>query len=98
MNFNGKNVLITGAHGNLGRAVARAFAQAGARVVLLDRHAAPLPEAGTGHRRSKGRARPVDRFDPGRGRREAGRTAQVDVGALHVGTGINFQNNFIEHG
>jgi NAD(P)-dependent dehydrogenase (short-subunit alcohol dehydrogenase family) len=49
MNFNGKNVLVTGASGNLGRAVAHAFAQAGARVVLLDRHAAPLPEAGSGH-------------------------------------------------
>ncbi|MBP0623450.1 SDR family NAD(P)-dependent oxidoreductase [Cupriavidus consociatus] len=49
MNFNGKNVLVTGARGNLGRAVAHAFAQAGARVVLLDRHAAPLPEVGSGH-------------------------------------------------
>ncbi|UDM52346.1 SDR family NAD(P)-dependent oxidoreductase [Cupriavidus sp. MP-37] len=49
MNFHGKNVLVTGASGNLGRAVAHAFAQAGARVVLLDRHAAPLPEAGSGH-------------------------------------------------
>lgn len=49
MNFNGKNVLITGARGNLGRAVAQAFAQAGARVVLLDLQAAPLPEAGNGH-------------------------------------------------
>ncbi|QEZ43982.1 SDR family NAD(P)-dependent oxidoreductase [Cupriavidus oxalaticus] len=49
MNFNGKNVLVTGARGNLGRAVAHAFAQAGARVVLLDRHDAPLPEVGSGH-------------------------------------------------
>ncbi|SPA49172.1 putative short-chain dehydrogenases/reductase (SDR) family protein (plasmid) [Cupriavidus taiwanensis] len=49
MNFNGKNVLVTGARGNLGRAVAHAFAQAGARVVALDRHDAPLPETGSGH-------------------------------------------------
>ncbi|CAM3277705.1 SDR family NAD(P)-dependent oxidoreductase [Cupriavidus taiwanensis] len=49
MNFHGKNVLVTGANGNLGRAVAHAFAQAHARVVMLDRHAAPLPEAGSGH-------------------------------------------------
>lgn len=49
MNFNGKNVLVTGARGNLGRAVAHAYAQAGARVVLLDRRDAPLPEVGSGH-------------------------------------------------
>ncbi|WP_427307812.1 SDR family NAD(P)-dependent oxidoreductase [Cupriavidus sp. H39] len=49
MNFNGKNVLVTGASGNLGRAVAQAFARAGARMVLLDRHDAPLPEVGSGH-------------------------------------------------
>lgn len=46
----GKVVIITGAAGNLGQAVAAAFAQAGARRVLVDRatgHLATLyPEAG----------------------------------------------------
>ncbi|MCG5260508.1 SDR family NAD(P)-dependent oxidoreductase [Cupriavidus gilardii] len=35
--FHDKTVLITGAAGNLGRAVAEAFARAGARLVLVDR-------------------------------------------------------------
>ncbi len=37
MTFEGKTCLITGASGNLGRAVAAAFATAGAALVLLDR-------------------------------------------------------------
>lgn len=37
--FSGQVVLITGGTGNLGAPVARAFAQAGARVALLDRDA-----------------------------------------------------------
>lgn len=36
MDFQGKNCLITGAAGNLGRAVAAAFASAGAALTLLD--------------------------------------------------------------
>ena len=36
LNFTGKTVMITGAAGNLGRAVASAFAQQGARLVLVD--------------------------------------------------------------
>ena len=36
MKFNGQHVLITGAAGNLGRAVARAFAEQGAGLVLAD--------------------------------------------------------------
>jgi len=36
LDFTGKTVLITGAAGNLGRAVAAAFAQRGARLVLVD--------------------------------------------------------------
>ncbi|HET6599866.1 MAG TPA: SDR family NAD(P)-dependent oxidoreductase [Burkholderiaceae bacterium] len=37
MSFDSKTVLITGAAGNLGRAVARAFADQGARLALVDR-------------------------------------------------------------
>jgi NAD(P)-dependent dehydrogenase (short-subunit alcohol dehydrogenase family) len=36
MTFKGQTVLITGAAGNLGRAVAAAFAEAGANLVLID--------------------------------------------------------------
>ncbi len=36
MNFDGKRVAVTGAEGNLGRAVAAAFRRAGARLVLID--------------------------------------------------------------
>ena len=36
MSFKGQTVLITGAAGNLGHAVAAAFAAAGANLVLLD--------------------------------------------------------------
>ncbi|MDH4134201.1 MAG: SDR family NAD(P)-dependent oxidoreductase [Gammaproteobacteria bacterium] len=39
----GKTVIITGAAGNLGQAVAAAFAQAGARRVLVDRSSGRLP-------------------------------------------------------
>lgn len=37
MNFNNHTVMVTGASGNLGRAVANAFYQLGANLVLLDR-------------------------------------------------------------
>lgn len=37
MNFNNQTVMVTGASGNLGRAVANAFYQLGANLVLLDR-------------------------------------------------------------
>ncbi len=42
MSFAGRNVLITGAAGHLGRAVAAAFAAQGAGLALLDRQTAPL--------------------------------------------------------
>lgn len=38
MDFHNQTVIVTGASGNLGRAVAHAFAQKGAKLVLLDRN------------------------------------------------------------
>jgi NAD(P)-dependent dehydrogenase (short-subunit alcohol dehydrogenase family) len=42
--FAGKTVLVTGAGGGLGRAIALRFAVAGARIVALDKHAAGLQD------------------------------------------------------
>lgn len=42
--LNGKVVMITGAAGNVGRAVVKAFAAAGARIALVDRFADPLAD------------------------------------------------------
>lgn len=45
MNFNNQTVMITGAGGNLGRAVAAAFAARGANLVLVDLHRESLEKA-----------------------------------------------------
>ena len=43
--FRNKVVMVTGASGNLGSAVTRAFAAAGAKLALIDRHPELLEEA-----------------------------------------------------
>lgn len=45
MDFKDKCVIVTGASGNLGRAVVRAFAEQGAHVALVDRNAAAVDAA-----------------------------------------------------
>ena len=45
MTFSGKTVMVTGASGNLGRAVAAAFAAAEANLALVDRHRDKLEAA-----------------------------------------------------
>lgn len=45
MNFSNQTVMITGAGGNLGRAVAAAFAARGAKLVLVDLHRESLEKA-----------------------------------------------------
>lgn len=55
MRFEGKTVVVTGAAGNLGQAVAAAFAAEGADLILVDADAAKLDEAfpGAEDRRTK---------------------------------------------
>ena len=45
MNFTDRTAMVTGASGNAGRAVAYAFAEAGANLVLVDRHPEKLIDA-----------------------------------------------------
>ena len=45
MNFNNKTIMVTGAAGNLGRAVANAFHQLGGNLVLVDRQIESLQRA-----------------------------------------------------
>ena len=53
MDFTGKVVVITGAAGGIGQATARAFAKAGARLVLVDRDAAAGAEIADAIRRQE---------------------------------------------
>jgi NAD(P)-dependent dehydrogenase (short-subunit alcohol dehydrogenase family) len=63
MTFTHRTVLVTGAAGNLGRAVARAFEQAGANRVLVDLNADALGEAfGTSNERQL--IAPTNLLDP----------------------------------
>lgn len=63
--FQDKVVLITGAAGNLGRAVAAAFAAQGATLALVDRDAAGLAEAQAGlPEGSRAESFPTDLLDP----------------------------------
>jgi NAD(P)-dependent dehydrogenase (short-subunit alcohol dehydrogenase family) len=57
MDFTGKAVVITGAAGGIGQATARAFAGAGAKLVLVDRDAGAGEEASQAIRRQGGDAR-----------------------------------------
>ena len=45
MNFSNQTILVTGASGNLGQAVGTAFAEAGAKLALIDRHRDHLERA-----------------------------------------------------
>ena len=72
-NFDKQTVMLTGAAGNLGQAVAALLHQAGARLVLLDRSAQALqanfgdPGPDRRERASPGRAQPqVERGDRSR--------------------------------
>ncbi|MFF9839847.1 SDR family oxidoreductase [Streptomyces sp. NPDC013740] len=66
--FTGRTVVVTGASAGVGRAVARAFGAAGARVALMARGEVGLAAAAEEIERAGGQALavPVDMADPGR--------------------------------
>ena len=64
MTFEGKTCLITGAAGNLGRAVAATFASAGASLALVDRDDKSL-RAAYGHQAERSLALDVDLLNAG---------------------------------
>jgi len=82
VNLGGRSVLLTGASGGLGHAIARALAGRGARLVLTARRAEVLEPlaAETG-----GRALPCDLSDPAAVERLAAEAGPVDVLVANAG-------------
>ncbi|MGN6663479.1 MAG: SDR family NAD(P)-dependent oxidoreductase [Solirubrobacterales bacterium] len=85
MNLSGRNALLTGATGGLGRAIATALAQRGARLTLSARNrealealAAELP--GDGHR-----VLPADLAEPGAAERLAAEAAGTEILVANAG-------------
>jgi short-subunit dehydrogenase len=85
MELRGQTALVTGATGGLGRAISRALAERGARVVASGRRAADLEALvsslpGGGHR-----AEPADLAEPGAGEELVERAAPLDVLVANAG-------------
>ncbi|MEX2106165.1 MAG: SDR family oxidoreductase [Solirubrobacterales bacterium] len=85
MDLSGRTALLTGATGGLGRAIARALAQRGARLALSGRKAEALEELaaelpGGGHR-----ALPSDLAEPGAAEKLAAEAGEVDVLVANAG-------------
>lgn len=78
MKFGGKTCLITGAAGNLGRAVARAFASEGASLILMDLHEEHLRSAYGGEGEGR-RFSPADLRDAQSVARALPAGARIDI-------------------
>ncbi|HMH17415.1 MAG TPA: SDR family NAD(P)-dependent oxidoreductase [Burkholderiales bacterium] len=78
MSFAGKTCLITGAAGNLGRAVASAFASAGASMILMDRDDKGLRSA-YGDENERRRLVSADLLDAASVARAVAASARIDV-------------------
>jgi short-subunit dehydrogenase len=76
VNLGGRSVLLTGATGGIGHAIARALHRRGARLLLTGRRADVLEPLA---KEIGGRALPIDLADPAQVERLAAEAAEVDV-------------------
>lgn len=85
MELDGKSVVLTGATGGLGRAIAAALAQAGARLVLSSRKADQLEEMVAGLPGDGHRSVVSDLAADGAGERLAAEAGEVDAFVANAG-------------
>jgi short-subunit dehydrogenase len=85
MELAGRSALLTGATGGLGRAIAAALAERGAKLILSGRKAEALEALATDLPDGEHRVLPADLAEPGAAEKLAGEAGEVDVLIANAG-------------